>query len=153
MVLRSTNLIPPSVLLVDDEASFVETLAKRINKRGLKVETALSGAWAMDKLDDGGASAYDVVILDVKMPGMDGLETLAMIKSRHPNVEVIMLTGHATVESAIEGMKAGAYDYLMKPCEMELLLAKIDQAVNKKREHEEKILEAKAQMLALRRGD
>ena len=153
MVLRSTNLIPPSVLLVDDEASFVETLAKRITKRGLKVETALSGSWALDKLDEGGASTYDVVILDVKMPGMDGLETLALIKSRHPNVEVIMLTGHATVESAIEGMKAGAYDYLMKPCEMDLLLAKIDQAVTKKREHEEKILEAKAKMLALRRGD
>jgi DNA-binding NtrC family response regulator len=89
-----------------------------------------------------------VVILDVKMPGMDGLETLEAIKLRHPNVEVIMLTGHATVDNAIEGMKGGAYDYLMKPCEMELLMLKIDRRFCKKRAHEEKILEAKAQMIA-----
>jgi DNA-binding NtrC family response regulator len=149
-----TSLIQPSVLLVDDEASFLETLAKRITKRSLKVEKALSGQEALDRLQtSGGASGVDVVILDVKMPGMDGLEALAANKRQHPNVEVIMLTGHATVESAIDGMKAGAYDYLMKPCDIELLMAKIDRAVGKKREHEEKILEAKAQMIALRRGD
>ncbi len=153
MTYRSTTLVPPSVLLVDDEASFLETLAKRIAKRSLKVDTALSGQEALDKLEaGGGASDFDVVILDVKMPGMDGLETLAAIKLKHPNIEVIMLTGHATVESAIDGMKAGAYDYLMKPCEIDLLLAKIDRSVLKKREHEEKILEAKAQLIALRRG-
>jgi DNA-binding NtrC family response regulator len=147
-------MISPSVLLVDDEASFLQTLAKRISKRDLKVDTAPGGREALDKLKaGGGASAFDVVILDVKMPGMDGLEALAAIKQQHPNVEVIMLTGHATVESAIDGMKAGAYDYLMKPCDIDLLLAKIDRAVMKKREHEEKILEAKAQMIALRRGD
>jgi DNA-binding NtrC family response regulator len=152
MTYRSTTLVPPNVLLVDDEASFLKTLAKRIAKRNLTVDTALSGQEALDKLDAGDGSDFDVVILDVKMPGMDGLETLAAIKRKHPNVEVIMLTGHATVESAIDGMKAGAYDYLMKPCEIELLLAKIDRAVLKKREHEEKILEAKAQMIALKRG-
>jgi DNA-binding NtrC family response regulator len=138
---------------VDDEASFVETLSKRIAKRELKVSSALSGQEALDTLKTGdGASNFDVVILDVKMPGMDGLETLAAIKLKHPNLEVIMLTGHATVESAIEGMKAGAFDYLMKPCDIDLLLAKIDRAVVKKREHEEKILQAKAQMIALKRG-
>ena len=152
MASKSSTLVPPSVLLVDDEASFVETLAKRIAKRRLKVSKALSGQEALDTLEKGGASTVDVVILDVKMPGMDGLETLTEIKHKHPNVEVIMLTGHATVESAIEGMKAGAFDYLMKPCDMDLLMAKIDKAVQKKREHEEKILEAKAQMIALRRG-
>jgi DNA-binding NtrC family response regulator len=147
-------MIPPSVLLVDDEVSFLETLAKRIAKRDLRVAKAFSGQEALDTLKEGGgASAFDAVILDVKMPGMDGLETLAAIKLKHPNVEVIMLTGHATVESAIDGMKAGAYDYLMKPCDIDLLLEKIDHAVAKKREHEEKILEAKAQMIALRRGD
>lgn len=152
MASTSSNLLPPSILLVDDEAPFVETLSKRIAKRDLKVSTALSGPEALDTLDKGGASTVDVVILDVKMPGMDGLETLTNIKHKHPNVEVIMLTGHATVESAIEGMKAGAFDYLMKPCDMDLLLAKIDRAVQKKREHEEKILEAKAQMIALKKG-
>ncbi len=146
------SFIPPSVLLVDDEAPFVETLAKRIAKRELKVDTALNGPEALEKLAQGGASTIDVVILDVKMPGMDGLETLEVIKRTHPNIEVIMLTGHATVENAIEGMKGGAYDYLMKPCEMDLLMLKIDSAVSKKREHEEKILEAKAQMIALRKG-
>jgi DNA-binding NtrC family response regulator len=148
-----TSLVPPSVLLVDDEASFVETLSKRIAKRDLKVTTALSGSEALDQLESGGGvAAFDVVILDVKMPGMDGMETLARIKKAHPNIEVIMLTGHATVESAIDGMKAGAFDYLMKPCEIDLLLAKIDRAVIKKREHEEKILQARAQMIALKRG-
>ncbi|MEN8691705.1 MAG: response regulator [Desulfobacterales bacterium] len=153
MVYRSSTLVPPAVLLVDDEAPFLETLSKRIAKRNLKVSTALSGSEALDKLKaGGGASNYDVVILDVKMPGMDGLETLAAIKQKHPNMEVIMLTGHATVESAIEGMKTGAFDYLMKPCDIDLLLAKIDRAVVKKREHEEKILQARAQMIALKRG-
>ena len=153
MSLTSTTLVAPSVLLVDDEASFLDALAKRIAKRNLNVAKALSGQAALDALKaGGGASGFDVVILDVKMPGMDGLETLAEIKRQHPNLEVIMLTGHATVESAIDGMKAGAYDYLMKPCDIELLLSKIERAVGKKREHEEKILEAKAQMIALRRG-
>jgi len=153
MAYRSSTLVPPSVLLVDDEASFVETLSKRIAKRNLKVSAALSGSEALDRLKaGGGASNFDVVILDVKMPGMDGLETLAAIKQKHPNMEVIMLTGHATVESAIEGMKAGAFDYLMKPCDIDLLLAKIDRAVVKKREHEEKILQARAQMIALKKG-
>jgi DNA-binding NtrC family response regulator len=93
------------------------------------------------------------VILDVKMPGMDGLETLAAVKERHPLVEVVMLTGHATVESAIEGMKRGAFDYLMKPCEMDVLTVKLEQAGQKKRDHEAKILEARATLIALRRGD
>ena len=153
MTYRSSTLVPPSVLLVDDEASFLETLSKRLAKRDLKAATAFGGQEALDKLKaGGGASNFDVVILDVKMPGMDGLETLSAIKLKHPNVEVIMLTGHGTVESAIEGMKAGAFDYLMKPCDIDLLLAKIDRAVMKKREHEEKILQAKAQMIILKRG-
>jgi DNA-binding NtrC family response regulator len=101
------------VLLVDDEAPFIETLAKRLAKRELTIVTAFSGAEALQKLDS--ESGIDVVVLDVKMPGMDGIETLKAIKNIHPLVEVIMLTGHATVESAIEGMKLGALDYLMKP--------------------------------------
>lgn len=153
MTYKSTTIVPPSILLVDDEAAFLETLSKRIEKRGLKVSMVFSGPDALDHLEKGGGSSnFDVVILDVKMPGMDGLEALTQIKLKHPNLEVIMLTGHATVESAIEGMKAGAFDYLMKPCDIDLLVAKIDRAVRKKREHEEKILEARAQMIALKKG-
>ena len=85
----------------------------------------------------------DVVILDVKMPDLDGIETLKEIKKAYPITEVVMLTGHATVESAIEGMKLGAYDYLMKPCEIEQLMLKVEEATKKKREHEEKIREAR----------
>ena len=146
-------MIQASVLLVDDEVQFVETLAKRLAKRGVRVDSAYSGQEALEKLAASGPTKTDVVILDVKMPGMDGLETLARIKEEHPLIEVIMLTGHATVESAIEGMKRGAYDYLMKPCELDLLMEKLSAATDKKREHETKILEARANLISLRRGD
>jgi DNA-binding NtrC family response regulator len=143
----------PSVLLVDDEVAFVETLVKRLAKRDVRVDFAYSGSEALDKLAAAGPTKTDVVILDVKMPGMDGLETLARIKEELPLIEVIMLTGHATVESAIEGMKRGAFDYLMKPCEVDLLMEKLREAAEKKRAHEEKILEARASLISLRRGD
>ena len=146
-------MIDVSVLLVDDEVPFVETLVKRLAKRELRVEAAYSGPEALEKLAEDGMSKTDVVILDVKMPEMDGLEALSLIKEKYPMVEVIMLTGHATVESAIEGMKRGAYDYLMKPCEIEDLVEKVSEAAAKKREHESKILEARATMISLRRGD
>jgi len=143
----------PSVLIVDDEVPFVETLVKRLARRDVRVDFAFSGQQALEKLAVSGPTKTDVVILDVKMPGMDGLETLAEIKEKHPLIEVIMLTGHATVESAIEGMKQGAFDYLMKPCEVDVLLQKIDEAAAKKRQHEDKILEARASLISLRRGD
>ena len=146
-------MMEPSVLLVDDEVAFVETLVKRLKKRDLRVDLAHSGQAALDKLADSGPTKIDVVILDVKMPGMDGLEALARIKEEHPLIEVIMLTGHATVESAIDGMKKGAFDYLMKPCDVDVLLEKLNEATDKKREHEEKILEARASLISLRRGD
>ncbi len=130
------------VLLVDDEAPFVETLAKRLSKRDLTILTAFSGAEALQKLD--GEAGIDVVVLDVKMPGMDGIETLKAIKNIHPLVEVIMLTGHATVESAIEGMRWGALDYLMKPCDIEVLMVKVQEAKSKKNKQEEKIAQAHA---------
>jgi DNA-binding NtrC family response regulator len=138
------------VLLVDDEVPFVEALSKRLDKRSVTVVPAFSGTEALEKL--AGDSRIDTVVLDVKMPGMDGIETLQAIKASHPLVEVIMLTGHATVESAIEGMKLGALDYLMKPCDMEVLLSKIQDARNKKAKQEEKIAEARALNIALRRG-
>ena len=134
------------VLLVDDEQAFLETLTKRLAKRNLDIQTALSGEAALQLLSDN--SLIEVVILDVKMPGMDGIETLKEIKSHHPLIEVIMLTGHATVESAIEGMKQGAFDYLMKPCDIEVLMAKVAEAAGKKRAHEEKIREARIKAIA-----
>jgi DNA-binding NtrC family response regulator len=97
--------------------------------------------------------SIDVVVLDVKMPGMDGIETLKAIKARYPLIEVIMLTGHATVESAIDGMKDGALDYLMKPCDMDVLMAKVREAKNKKAAQEAKIAEARAMNIYHRRGD
>ena len=135
------ELMEPVVLLVDDEAPFVETMTKRLRKRKLNVLEALSGEEALNvlKKDD----HVDVVILDVKMPGMDGIEALKEIRRDFPLVEVIMLTGHATVESSIEGMRLGAFDYLMKPCDMEVLMEKVNAAVKKKRDHEEKIRDAR----------
>ena len=131
-----------NVLLVDDETAFLETMNKRLTKRNFQVKTVDSGIAALETLSENGEQ-IEVVILDVQMPGMDGIETLTEIKRKYPLVEVIMLTGHATVASAIEGMKQGAYDYLMKPCEMEILLSKVMEAANKKRGHEQKIIEAR----------
>lgn len=139
------------ILLVDDEAPFIDTLSKRLVKRGLTVYTANSGTEALEKIGQG--DPLDVVILDVKMPGMDGIETLKAIKTLNPLIEVIMLTGHATVGSAIEGMKLGALDYLMKPCDLEMLMAKVQEAKMKKLKQEERINEARAMHIALRRGD
>lgn len=116
------------VLLVDDEESYVETLRKRLMRRGLSVMIANSGEQALATLND---NPMDVVLLDVKMPGMDGMETLTRIKQAHPRVEVIMLTGHANVDVAIRGMEQGAFDYLMKPAEMDDLYYKIQDAHKK----------------------
>jgi len=142
-------MISPLVLLVDDEVPFVETMSKRLSKRQLMVLPAYSGREALEKLEK---NAVDVVILDVKMPGMDGIQTLREIKKAHPLVEVIMLTGHATVETAVEGMRLGAFDYLMKPCEIEELLAKVGEAKEKKGKHEQKIMDARMKEITLRRG-
>jgi DNA-binding NtrC family response regulator len=134
-------MMKPLVLLVDDEVPFVETMTKRLKKRELVVNTAFSGKEALEVLDKNRNT--DVVILDVKMPGMDGIETLGEIKKSYPLTEVVMLTGHGTIESAIDGMKKGAYDYLLKPCDIDQLMRKVEEATQKKRKHEEKIREAK----------
>ena len=143
-------MLKPLVMLVDDEAPFVETMTKRLKKRELKVMNAFSGLEALEKLDKNRNT--DVVILDVKMPGIDGLETLERIKKAYPIIEVIMLTGHATVENAIEGMKRGAFDYLMKPCDLEQLMLKVNEATTKKRDHENKIKEAKVKEALTKHG-
>ena len=129
-----------NILLVDDETSFVETMAKRLTKRGLNVATAYSGEEALEYIHV--HPEIEVMVLDVKMPGMSGKAVLKEIKSHYPLVEVIMLTGHSNVFSGIEGMKSGAFDYLTKPCDIETLIVKVDEAANKKRRHDEKIMKA-----------
>jgi DNA-binding NtrC family response regulator len=124
------------LLLVDDEERFLTTTKKILSKKGIEALTAASGAEALQIL---GSNIIHVVILDVKMPGMDGIETLKGIKTHYPLVEVIMLTGHATVESAIEGLKSGAFDYLMKPTAIDELIGKASEAFNKRQHTEEKI--------------
>jgi DNA-binding NtrC family response regulator len=125
-----------SVLLVDDEVEFLETLVKRLRKRNLTIRSSSNGEEALQALS---RSPVDVVVLDVKMPGMSGIEALREIKRAHPLVEVIMLTGHANMEVAIEGMELGAFDYLMKPIDIDELLYKLQDAYRKKSIHEQKI--------------
>ncbi|MFH2092377.1 MAG: response regulator [Pseudomonadota bacterium] len=129
------------LLLVDDEKAFLDTITKRLEKRNMNVSAVYSGQEALTELTNN--KSIEVVILDVKMPGMDGIQTLIEIKKSFPLVEIIMLTGHATVESAIDGMKMGAFDYLMKPCDIDVLVSKAENAASKKRLHEEKIMEAR----------
>jgi DNA-binding NtrC family response regulator len=139
-----------NVLLVDDEVEFVETFSERLNMRDLEISKAFSGKEALKVLKKN--KNVEVVILDVKMPEMDGIESLAQIKKSFPLVEVIMLSGQATVESAIEGMKQGAFDYLMKPCDIDQLIAKVTEAATKKRQHEEKIIQARIKEITSRRA-
>ncbi|MCX7823045.1 MAG: response regulator [Syntrophobacterales bacterium] len=121
------------VLLVDDEPEFLETLIKRLRKRNMAVEAVPSGEEALAHLQN---HPVDVVVLDVRMPGMDGIQTLNAIKTTHPLVEVIMLTGHANVEVAVRGMDLGAFDYLMKPMDIDDLVYKIEDAYKRKKLHE-----------------
>lgn len=137
------------VMVVDDEVDFVDVLAERLETRDFIVHKAYSGDEALRLLDE---HKVDVVILDVVMPGKSGIETLHEIKHKQPLVEVIMLTGHATVETAIQGMKLGAYDYLMKPTETPDLVQKINGAVARKREHEERIRKAEINGILKRKG-
>jgi len=112
------------LLLVDDEDSFRLPLSKRLAKRGFVVEQAADGNQCLALLEQ---KKVDVVVLDVKMPGMSGIDVLQNIKSKYPGIEVILLTGHATTASGVEGIKAGAFDYLTKPIELDQLVNKIAQ--------------------------
>jgi len=113
------------VLMVDDEEQFRATTAKILTKRGYETTMAESGEEAIEKLKE---KEFDVVILDIKMPGMDGNQALREIKTIQPDVQVIMLTGHGHIDSAIQALKDGAFDYLNKPCEIDLLVSRINSA-------------------------
>ena len=122
-----------TLLIVDDEEPFIATLEKRLVKRSIRVVSASCGSEALEVLER--EDDIDVVLLDVKMPEMDGMATLRLVKTLYPNIEVIMLSGHATMESAMEGMKLGAFDYLMKPCSIEQVVERIGEARKKNRRH------------------
>lgn len=128
--------MPSSVLFVDDEEDYLATLLKRMRKRNVTAVGAGSGEEALAVLEKQPA---DVVVLDVRMPGMDGIATLRKIKEMAPLTEVIMLTGHASLEVAREGMELGAFDYLMKPVGIDELLYKLEDAYQKKTIQEAKI--------------
>jgi len=117
-----------NTLLVDDENDFRQILAKRLKRRGINVREADRGEKALRMLAE---MTADIVVLDVKMPGMDGIECLKRIKRTHAQTEVIMLTGHADIQGGVEGIKSGAFDYLSKPIELEHLIRKIKQAFHK----------------------
>ena len=142
--------IPTKVLVVDDEKDFVEMFSLRLEEVGEKVTRAYSGQACLEILE---GNAIDVVILDIKMPGMDGIETLRKIKKNFPLVEVIMLTGHGTVETAVEGMKLGASDYLLKPADFDDLTAKLEIARKRKDDQEERIRKAEERLLVRKSGN
>ena len=143
-------MITTKLLMIDDEESFVSALSKRLAVRDIAVIPAFSGQEGLKRLAED--TSIEVALLDVKMPEMDGIETLKRIKAIHPLVEVIMLTGHATFETAIQGMKLGAFDYLMKPCEIDDLITKLEAAKKKHQEQLEKIMEAAGKKLRGERG-
>ena len=137
------------VLLVDDEKDFVETLDERLQIRDFNVTTAFSGDEAIKLVEE---NDFDVIVLDVQMPGKSGIETLKEIKNMGNISQVIMLTGHATVKTAIEGMKNGAYDYLMKPTDTDELTEMINKAYQLVSEQRDRIRQAEINNILKKRG-
>jgi DNA-binding NtrC family response regulator len=129
---------PLKALIVDDEVDFLDTLIKRMKKRHLDVTGASGASQAMDLL---AAAPFDVVVLDVRMPEVDGITLLQQIKQRYALIEVIMLTGHASLEVAVKGMELGAFDYLMKPVDIDELIYKLQDAYQKRVLQNQKIQE------------
>ena len=117
------------VLLVDDEEDFLEVMGERLAARGIEVTTSVSAEDALEQIDK---DIFDAVVLDLQMPGMNGLDALKKIKERHPEIQVILLTGHATVEKGVEAIKLGAMDFVEKPADLSVLGEKIKKAHKKK---------------------
>jgi DNA-binding NtrC family response regulator len=127
---------PLNVLIVDDEADFLETVVKRLEQRKINVTGVRSGEEALEQLK---IKEFSVIILDVKMPGgMDGIEALRKIKETQPDAQVILLTGHASMETSNEGMKLGAFDYVLKPVKLEELLSRVSEALKRKADRGQK---------------
>ncbi len=147
--------LPINILIVDDERDFVEMLSLRFIDAGHRVRAAYSGKEALAVLAETEGDALpeiDVIILDIRMPGMDGIETLQQIKTRYPVVEVILLTGHGAVDTAVTGLKQGAFDYLLKPADFDDLTAKLEAARKQRDAHAERLREAEARTLMRRSG-
>lgn len=113
------------ILLVDDEVEFTDALSERMKARGLEVDTAENGPKAIEKVKE---TSYDAIILDMAMPGMDGIETMKLLLEKHPDLQIILLTGHGTLEKGVEAVKLGAKDFLEKPADINKLMEKIRQA-------------------------
>src|SRR4030042_3768238 len=121
--------IKADILLVDDEEQFLKVLSQRLEGRGMKVDTSTSGEEALKRVK---GKEFDAIVLDLAMPGMSGLETLKRIRSENPDVQIIMLTGHSSVEKGVEAIKAGAVDFLEKPADMNKIMEKISEAKRKR---------------------
>ncbi|MEJ2105566.1 MAG: response regulator, partial [Ignavibacteriaceae bacterium] len=130
-----------NLLLVDDEEEFIAAIAERLRKRGFTAECVFTGNEALNQLEKN--NFIDVVILDIRLPDLNGVDVLKKIKSKNPLVEVIIISGYAAIDSAVESLKLGAFDYLEKPFDLNDLISKANQAVQKKREREAKILDVK----------
>ena len=147
--------LPINILIVDDERDFVEVLSLRLTDAGHRVRAAYSGKEALSVLAETEPEALpdvDVVVLDIKMPGMDGIETLKLIKARYPVVEVILLTGHGAIDTAVKGLKSGAFDYLLKPADFDELTGKLEAARKQRDAQVARIREAEARALMRRSG-
>ncbi len=138
-----------TVLLVDDEVDFVEVLADRLEARGLSVDTAEDGETALAKAKK---RPFDAILLDMAMPGMDGIQTLKGLLAINPDLQVILLTGRATLAQAVEAMKLGALDLLEKPVEIETLVAKIEEAATKRLSLDEKRIDKKLSDIMRKKG-
>jgi DNA-binding NtrC family response regulator len=137
------------ILLVDDEKDFLDVMSERIEARGMEVSTADSAAQALEKVESGG---FDAIILDLMMPGMDGLEALKAIKKKNPDLQVVLLTGHATVEKGIEAMKLGAMDFIEKPADLDKLTDIIKKAQARKMVIIERKMEEKMKQIIGTKG-
>ena len=118
-------------LFVDDELEFLELMQKRLVRRGMEVATAPDGQTALNMVDEAlapGGEPFNIVVMDVRMPGMDGLETLRHMKEKAPKIPVILLTGHACMGVAVQGLDLGAYDYMLKPVAISELIIKMEEA-------------------------
>lgn len=138
-----------TVLLVDDEEEFVDVLAERLEARGLTVDTAGNGELALEKA---GKRPFDAIVLDMAMPGMDGIQTLEGLLQINPDLQVILLTGRATLGQAVEAMKLGALDFLEKPVDIETLVAKIEEAATRRSSLREKRVEDKLSDIMRKKG-